>query len=185
MEIERPTAQELEGAVKTILRSVDNPDREGLLDTPRRYAKFLREFTERPPFNFTTFDGEGTDEMIVQTGIPFYSLCEHHMAPFFGTAHIAYIPNRRIVGLSKLARCLDHYARRLQNQERITTQVAERLMQELDPQGVAVVIQAEHLCMAMRGVEKHNTVTKTSKMLGAFKDDLNCRGEFLQLISGK
>ena len=183
METERPTAQELEGAVTTILRAVDDPQREGLRDTPRRYIKFLREFTTVEPFNFTTFDGEGADEMIVQTGIPFYSMCEHHMAPFFGTGHIAYIPNGKIVGLSKLARCLDHYARRLQNQERITRQVAERLMNELDAKGVAVVLQAEHLCMAMRGVKKHATVTKTSSLLGLFKTDLIVRGEFLSLIT--
>lgn len=167
----------------TILRAVDDPQREGLRDTPRRYIKFLREFTTVEPFNFTTFNGEGADEMIVQTGIPFYSMCEHHMAPFFGTGHIAYIPNGKIVGLSKLARCLDHYARRLQNQERITTQVAERLMEELNPKGVAVVLQAEHLCMAMRGVRKHNTVTKTSKMLGAFREDHKARAEFFGLIT--
>lgn len=183
METERPATQELEGAVSIILRSVDDPQREGLRDTPKRYIKFLREFTSHEPFTFTTFDGEGTDEMIVQTGIPFYSLCEHHMAPFFGTAHIAYIPNGKIVGLSKLARCLDHYARRLQNQERITTQVAERLMEELNPKGVAVVLQAEHLCMAMRGVRKNNTVTKTSKMLGAFREDHKARAEFFGLIT--
>lgn len=183
METKRPTAQELESAVSTILRAVDDPKREGLRDTPRRYVKFLREFTSPEPFKFTAFDAEGTDEMIVQTGIPFYSLCEHHMAPFFGTAHIAYIPNGKIVGLSKLARCLDHYARRLQNQERITTQVAERLMSELTPKGVAVVLQAEHLCMAMRGVCKHDTLTKTSKMLGAFREDHKARAEFFGLIT--
>lgn len=169
--------------MSTILRAVDDPKREGLRDTPRRYVKFLREFTSPEPFKFTAFDAEGTDEMIVQTGIPFYSLCEHHMAPFFGTAHIAYIPNGKIVGLSKLARCLDHYARRLQNQERITTQVAERLMSELTPKGVAVVLQAEHLCMAMRGVCKHDTLTKTSKMLGAFREDHKARAEFFGLIT--
>ena len=183
METERPTAQELEGAVSTILQAIDDPTREGLVDTPRRYVKFLREFTNPAPFKFTAFDGEGTDEMIVQTGIPFHSLCEHHMAPFFGTAHIAYLPGSKIVGLSKLARCLDHYARRLQNQERITTQVAERLMMELEPNGVAVVLQAEHLCMAMRGVCKHNTVTKTSKMLGVFHSDHKARAEFFGLIT--
>jgi GTP cyclohydrolase I len=123
--------------------------------------------------------------MIIQTNIPFYSLCEHHLAPFFGHAHVAYIPNGKIVGLSKLARCVDLYARAFQNQERITTQVAERLMEELDAKGVAVVITAQHLCMAMRGVKKHDTHTTTSKMMGAFKDNLNARQEFLNLIKTK
>lgn len=156
--------------------------REGLKDTPRRYIKFMREFLEEKPFNFTTFDAEGTDEMIIQTNIPFYSLCEHHIAPFFGSADIAYIPNGKIVGLSKLARCVDLYANRLQNQERITTQIAERLQEELDAEGVAVHLKAQHLCMCMRGVKKHDTWTSTSKMLGVFKDDLNARNEFLSLI---
>lgn len=160
----------------------EDPNREGLKDTPKRYIKFLKEFLKPKVFNFTTFDAEGTDEMIVQTDIPFYSLCEHHTAPFFGVAHVAYIPNEKIVGLSKLARTVDLYANRFQNQERITTQVAERLQKELNPFGVAVVIKAQHLCMCMRGVKKHDTWTTTSKMLGNFKDDLNCRNEFLSLI---
>ena len=120
--------------------------------------------------------------MIVQTNIPFHSLCEHHIAPFFGEGHIAYIPNRRIVGLSKLARTLETFSRRLQNQERITTQVAEFLWEQLDPIGVAVVLKAKHMCMEMRGVKKHNTYTITSKMMGVFKDDNKPRIEFLKLI---
>jgi GTP cyclohydrolase I len=156
--------------------------REGLRETPKRYIKFLNEFIEPKVFNFTAFDAEETDEMIVQTGIPFYSLCEHHTAPFFGTANVAYIPNGKIVGLSKLARTVDLYANRFQNQERITTQIAERLQQELNPKGVAVTLKAQHLCMCMRGVKKHDTWTLTSKMLGAFKDDEKARNEFLQLI---
>jgi GTP cyclohydrolase I len=160
----------------------EDVNREGLKDTPRRYIKFMREFLEEKPFKFTTFDGEGTDEMIIQTNIPFYSLCEHHIAPFFGTADVAYIPNGKIVGLSKLARCVDLYANRLQNQERITTQIAERIQEELDAKGVAVHLKAQHLCMCMRGVKKHDTWTSTSKMLGLFKDDLNARNEFLSLI---
>jgi GTP cyclohydrolase I len=156
--------------------------REGLLETPKRYVKFMREFLEPKEFNFTTFDAEGTDEMIIQTNIPFYSLCEHHTAPFFGVANVAYIPDGKIVGLSKLARTVDFYANRFQNQERITTQIAERLQKELNPKGVAVTLKAQHLCMCMRGVKKHDTWTQTSKMLGAFKDDLNCRNEFLSLI---
>lgn len=135
-------------------------------------------------FNFTTFDAEGTDEMILQTNIPFYSLCEHHIAPFFGVANVAYIPNGKIVGLSKLARTVDFYANRFQNQERITTQIAERINKELNPKGVGVTLKAQHLCMCMRGVKKHDTWTLTSKMIGAFKDDEKCRNEFLNLIKG-
>jgi GTP cyclohydrolase I len=156
--------------------------REGLIETPKRYIKFMREFLEPKEFNFTTFDGEEMDEMIIQTNIPFYSICEHHTAPFFGIANVAYIPNKKIVGLSKLARTVDLYANRFQNQERITTQIAERLQKELNPKGVAVTLKAQHLCMCMRGVKKHDTWTQTSKMLGVFKDDLNCRNEFLSLI---
>lgn len=160
----------------------EDVSREGLIETPKRYVKFMREFLEPKEFNFTTFDAEGTDEMIFQTNIPFYSLCEHHTAPFFGVAHIAYIPDKKIVGLSKLARTVDLYANRFQNQERITTQIAERLQKELSPLGVAVSLKAQHLCMCMRGVKKHDTWTITSKMLGAFKEDDKARNEFLNLI---
>ena len=160
----------------------EDVSREGLIETPKRYIKFMREFLEPKEFNFTTFDAEGTDEMIFQTNIPFYSLCEHHTAPFFGVAHIAYIPDKKIVGLSKLARTVDLYANRFQNQERITTQIAERLQKELSPLGVAVSLKAQHLCMCMRGVKKHDTWTITSKMLGAFKEDDKARNEFLNLI---
>ena len=159
----------------------EDTSREGLLETPKRYVKFMREFLAPKDFKFTTFDAEGTDEMIAQTNIPFYSLCEHHTAPFFGVATIAYIPNKKIVGLSKLARTLDFYANRFQNQERITTQVAERLIKELDPKGVAVSLKAQHLCMCMRGVKKHDTWTVTSKLLGVFKEG-EARNEFLKYI---
>lgn len=161
----------------------EDVNREGLKDTPKRYIKFMREFLEPKEFNFTTFDAEGTDEMIIQTNIPFYSICEHHTAPFFGTADVAYIPNEKIVGLSKLARTVDLYANRFQNQERITTQIAERLNTELNPKGVAVRLKAQHLCMCMRGVKKHDTWTSTSKLLGAFKEDEKARFEFLNLIT--
>jgi GTP cyclohydrolase I len=168
---------------KEILKLLgQDTNREGLIETPKRYIKFMKEFLEPKEFNFTTFDSEGTDEMILQTNIPFYSLCEHHTAPFFGVAHIAYIPNGRIVGLSKLARTIDLYANRFQNQERITTQVADRLWNELSPKGVAVSLKAQHLCMCMRGVKKHDTWTVTNKLLGIFKDDLNVRNEFLHSI---
>jgi GTP cyclohydrolase I len=157
--------------------------REGLKETPKRYIKFMREFLEPKEFNFTTFDAEGTDEMIMQMNIPFYSICEHHTAPFFGVGSIAYIPQDKIVGLSKLARTLDFYANRFQNQERITTQVAEKLMNELNAKGVAVSLKAQHLCMCMRGVKKHDTWTITNKLLGVFKDDDKTRNEFLNHIN--
>lgn len=160
----------------------EDPNREGLKETPKRYVKFMREFLEPKQFNFTTFDAEGTDEMILQTNIPFYSLCEHHTAPFFGVGHIAYIPDKKIVGLSKLARTLDLYANRFQNQERITTQVAQRLQDELSPKGVAVSLKAQHLCMCMRGVKKHDTWTITTKLIGAFKNDDKARTEFLNML---
>ena len=120
--------------------------------------------------------------MIIQKNIPFHSLCEHHIAPFFGEGHIAYIPNKKIVGLSKLARTLESYSRRLQNQERITTQVAEFLWNELEPKGVAVSLTAKHMCMEMRGVKKHNTWTTTNKLLGFFKEKADARNEFLNCI---
>jgi GTP cyclohydrolase I len=174
--------RDIEEHMARVIQYFDNGNREGLQDTPKRYIKFLTQFLTPDEFNFTTFDGEGTDEMIVQTNIPFYSLCEHHLAPFFGVAHIAYIPNGRIVGLSKLARTVELYTRRFQNQERITTQIAERLNEELNPLGVGVILKAQHLCMAMRGVKKHDVHTTTSKMIGAFKEDMNTRHEFLNLI---
>ncbi len=200
MEIERTTTQTLAGtlnvlppvnkydqvaidAMREVIAAFDDPTREGLLDTPRRYVKFLTEFTNPPAYEFTTFSSEGYDQMIVVDNIPFYSLCEHHLAPFFGVGHIAYIPDGKIVGLSKIPRCLDEYARRFQNQERITHQVAQRLMDELQPKGVAVVLRAQHLCMAMRGVQKHDVYTTTSKMMGAFDTNLSTRQEFMQHIS--
>lgn len=160
----------------------DDADREGLRDTPRRYVKFLEEFLSPPEFEFTTFEGEGYDEMILEGNIPFYSLCEHHIAPFFGEAFIAYIPDKKIVGLSKLARTLETFSRRFQNQERITTQVADFINEKLQPQGVAVVLRAQHLCMSMRGVRKPSALTTTSKMLGVFLEKQAARNEFLQLI---
>jgi GTP cyclohydrolase I len=159
----------------------EDTSREGLIETPKRYVKFMREFLEPKEFNFTTFDAEGTDEMILQKNIPFYSLCEHHTAPFFGVANIAYIPNNKIVGLSKLARVVDLYANKLQNQERITMQIAERLQNELNPKGVAVHLKAQHLCMCMRGVKKYDTWTSTTRLLGSFKQ-AEPRNEFLSYI---
>lgn len=176
------TMKEQQERVREMLKWIgDDPSREGLRDTPKRHAKFLKEFVSPEPFEFTTFANEGGDDMIVQTGIPFYSLCEHHLAPFFGTAAVAYIPRGRIVGLSKLARAVDWYSRRLQNQERITHQVAKRLEEELTPEGVAVVLKGRHLCMEMRGVKKPGTQTTTSRMTGAFFENPSARAEFLSL----
>lgn len=160
----------------------EDPTREGLVDTPKRVIKFYKEFLKAEPFNFTTFDSEAYDEMIIQKNIPFFSLCEHHMAPFFGHATVAYIPDGKIVGLSKLARTVEHYSRRLQNQERITTQIADKLQKELKPVGVAVVLEARHFCMEMRGVKTHDVSTTTSKLLGAFKDKPEARAEFMDLL---
>lgn len=169
--------------MERVINAFDNCDREGLKETPMRYAKFLNEFlNSNKEFKFTTFDAEGYDQMIIEKNIKFYSLCEHHLAPFFGTAAIAYIPNKKIVGISKLARTLDYYARNFQNQERITKQVAERLMNELDAKGVAVVLSATHLCMSMRGVNKPDAITTTSEVLGIFRTDEKARNEFLTLI---
>lgn len=186
MGAERPTTQDLEGAVRTLLSGFDDPSREGLSDTPKRVVKFWRQFIqEGKDFEMTTFDGEGMDEMIVVKDIEFYSVCEHHMAPFFGKAHIAYIPKGKIVGLSKIPRALDKFARNFQNQERITTQVAEYLQLHLDPVGVAVVLEAKHLCVCMRGIKKQDAMTVTSKMLGVFKEDHMARAEFMAFIGRK
>jgi GTP cyclohydrolase I len=160
----------------------EDPEREGLKETPKRYIKFLEEFLSPPEYTFTTFDSEGYDEMIIESEIPFQSLCEHHCAPFWGTGAIAYVPNKKIVGLSKLARCLESFSRRLQNQERITMQVANFINEHLEPKGVAVLLKARHTCMEMRGVRKSGVWTTTSCLKGCFKEDLNCRNEFLQLV---
>ncbi len=176
--------------ISQIPGAINNPEgisyydrdlREGLKDTPRRFVNFMSEFLNPPEFKFTTFEKD-SDEMVIVRNIPFYSLCEHHIAPFFGTGHIAYIPNESIVGISKLPRTLDMFSRRLQNQERITKQVAEYVQEKLNPKGVAVVLQARHMCMEMRGVEKPGSETITSCMIGAFKTELNTRQEFLNLI---
>jgi GTP cyclohydrolase I len=168
--------------IKQLLTAIgEDPTREGLIETPRRHLAFLTEFCSPPEINYTTFAGEGYDEMIIQTNIGFYSLCEHHLVPFFGNGTIAYVPNERIVGLSKLARTLEHFSRRLQNQERITLQVAERLEEVLQPKGVAVILSARHLCMEMRGVRKPGANTVTSRLTGVFKSRPETRSELLQL----
>jgi GTP cyclohydrolase IA len=179
----------VEEAVRIILRHCgEDPDREGLVRTPYRVAKafeFLtRGYHEDPKvaINGALFAEEDYQEMILCRDLDFYSLCEHHLLPFFGKAHIAYLPNRRIVGLSKIARMVEIYARRLQVQERLATQIAHTLMDEIDPLGVAVVLEAEHLCMRMRGVEKQNSYVTTSAMLGVFRTHQETRQEFMNLL---
>ncbi|HUY84999.1 MAG TPA: GTP cyclohydrolase I FolE [Candidatus Dormibacteraeota bacterium] len=169
--------------IAELLKAIDDdPEREGLRATPDRYQRFIKEFFENKPFNLTVFENAGYDEMVIQTNIAFYSLCEHHLLPFFGYGAIAYVPNKKIVGLSKLARTLDHFSRRLQTQERITTQVAEFLESKLEPKGIGVVLTARHLCMEMRGVQKPGTQTTTSCLKGSFKANASTRSEFLQII---
>jgi GTP cyclohydrolase IA len=179
----------LEDAVRVILRHIgEDPDREGLERTPARVAKayeFLTSGYSRDPkeaINGALFSEQDYQEMILCKDLDFYSLCEHHMLPFMGKAHVAYLPSRKIVGISKLARMVEIYARRLQVQERLTTQIAQTLMEEIDPLGVAVVLEAEHLCMRMRGVEKQNSYVTTSAMLGVFRTNTETRQEFMQLL---
>jgi GTP cyclohydrolase I len=156
-----------------------------LRETPRRVAKAYAELLTPRPFNATTFpNDEGYDELVVVRDIPFQSLCMHHMLPFQGSAHVAYLPSERIVGLSKLGRVVDMFAHDLQVQERLTTQVADWLEEALEPRGVGVIVEAEHLCMALRGVQKPGLRTVTSALRGLVKDDARTRQEFLSLIRG-
>ena len=174
--------------IRSILTKIgEDPTRGGLINTPRRVDRALRFLTSGYRMNADeVLNGAlfevAYDEMVIVKDIELFSLCEHHLLPFFGKCHVAYIPNGRIVGLSKIPRLVDMYARRLQVQERLTTQIAETIDTKVNPKGVAVVIEAQHLCMIMRGVEKQNSVAVTSSMLGAFKDLQNTRSEFLNLI---
>lgn len=181
----------MEDQIRQILKAIgEDPAREGLLRTPQRVAQALSYLTrgyKMDPgkvINDALFT-EDYEEMIVQKDIDFYSLCEHHLLPFFGKAHVAYIPHHKIVGISKLARLVDIYARRLQVQERLTNQIATTIMDKLDALGVAVVLEAEHLCMRMRGVEKQNSFVITSSLLGAFRTRQDTRAEFMNLIRQK
>jgi GTP cyclohydrolase I len=167
----------------------EDPEREGLRRTPERFEKALRFLTSgyaQDPeklLNGAMF-AVCYDEMVVVKDIEMYSLCEHHMLPFFGKCHVAYIPNKRVVGLSKIPRLVNMYARRLQIQERLTSQIAHAIEDRLDPQGVGVIIEARHLCMVMRGVEKQNSKAVTSAMLGVFRENKETRDEFLSLVNG-
>ena len=165
----------------------EDPSREGLLNTPRRVEKALRFLTSGYTADVDTVLNNALftvdyNEMVIVKDIDFYSLCEHHLLPFFGRCHIAYIPNGKVIGLSKIPRLVEVFARRLQIQERMTNQIAETIKEKINPLGVAVVIEATHLCMAMRGVEKQNSFAITSAMLGGFRSDARTRMEFLELI---
>jgi GTP cyclohydrolase I len=165
----------------------ENPEREGLLDTPKRAAKAMQYLCHGYQQNLDeivngALFASDNDEMVIVKNIELYSLCEHHLLPFIGKAHVAYIPTGKVLGLSKVARIVDMYARRLQIQENLTRQIAEAIQQVTDASGVAVVIEAQHMCMMMRGVEKQNSSMNTSVMLGAFRESCNTRMEFLQLI---
>ena len=177
----------IEEAVREILRGIgEDPGREGLLNTPSRVAKAYEFLTQGYRMSACEVAGtvftEDYDEMVVVKDIELYSLCEHHMLPFFGKAHVAYLPNGKVLGLSKVARVVDVFARRLQVQERLTAQVADAIQECLEPRGVAVVIEAAHMCMMMRGVQKQNSKTVTSAMRGHFLEDPKSREEFLSLI---
>ncbi len=181
----------IENIIKELLENLgEDPSREGLLKTPKRVAKALEFLTSgyrqdvQHILNGAVFK-EKYNEMVIVKEIDFFSMCEHHLLPFYGKAHIAYIPNGKILGLSKIPRIVEAFSRRLQIQERMTQEIADTLFENLEPDGVGVVIEARHLCMMMRGVEKQNSVATTSAMLGSFRDDEKTRSEFLRLIQAK
>ena len=188
----RPSREEAEAAVRTLLRwTGDDPDREGLVDTPSRVVRAYEEFfagyaVDPVDLLARSFEEtDGYDEMVVLRDIRLESHCEHHMVPIIGRAHVAYLPEGRVVGISKLARVVEVYAKRLQIQEKLTAQVANTINEVLKPKGVAVVIEAAHQCMTTRGVHKPGVTMVTSRMLGAFRDDPSTRREFLAMIAGQ
>lgn len=190
-DIDKQAIDKLKNIVTDLLIEIgEDPKREGLLRTPERVAKAYKYLTRGYDqdideiLNGAIFN-ECYNEIVIVKNIDFFSLCEHHLLPFYGKCHIAYIPNNKIVGLSKIPRIVEMFSRRLQVQERMTTQIGEVLYKALDPQGVAVVIEARHLCMMMRGVEKQNSIATTSNMLGVFKSNAKTRDEFLKLINSK
>jgi GTP cyclohydrolase I len=178
----------MKSLIKQLLKEIgEDPDREGLRKTPERVAKaydFLTKGYEQDPCDIihSAMFTEKYDEMVIVKNIDFYSLCEHHLLPFYGKCHVGYTPNGRIVGLSKIPRIVEVFSRRLQVQERMTTEIANVLMDCLNPEGVGVVIEAQHLCMMMRGVEKQNAIMSSSAMLGSFRDNQATRDEFMHLI---
>jgi GTP cyclohydrolase I len=170
-----------------LLRIGEDPGRNGLVDTPQRMAKSMQFLTRGYTMDASVVLHNALfnvdyDEMVIVKDIEFFSLCEHHLLPFFGKAHIAYVPNGKVIGLSKIPRLVDMFARRLQVQERLTRQIADAIEEAIQPQGVAIIIEAQHLCMMMRGVEKQHSSTTTSAMLGVFKTQLQTRNEFLSLV---
>ncbi len=188
----KPTREEAEAAVRTLIRwAGDDPTREGLLDTPKRvtksYLEFFNGYTVDPVsiLERTFEEVEGYDEIILLRDIRVESYCEHHMVPIVGRAHVAYLPSNRVVGISKLARVVDAYSKRLQIQEKLTAQIANTLNDVLKPRGVAVIIEAAHECMTTRGVHKPGVALVTSRMLGAFRDDPNTRRELLAIIGNR
>ncbi len=187
---EKPSREEAEAAFRTIIRwAGDDPSRDGLAKTPARVTRAFEEYfagyaiDARAVLSTTFAETDGYDEMIVLRGIPFESHCEHHMAPIIGRAWVAYVPTGRVVGISKLARVVEAYAKRLQIQEKMTAQIANTIQEVLQPQGVGVVIKATHHCLSSRGVHKHDTDLVTSRMLGCFRDSAMTRQEFLALVS--
>jgi len=190
LDAKKVSDKEAEEAFKTILTWIgEDPSREGLLETPKRVVKAFKEYfggyaeDANKILEKTFGDVEGYDDMVVEKNISVSSHCEHHMAPIVGTAHVAYIPNDRVVGLSKLARVVEVFSKRLQTQERLTMQVAKALMTSLDAKGVAVTIDAAHQCMTMRGIKKENATTVTNYFLGQFKEDLSIQNRYLRFIS--
>ena len=185
------SAESIAGHIRRILLSIgENPNRDGLRHTPERFEKAFRFLTSgyhQDPEKLLNGAMFSTcyDQMVLVKDIEFYSLCEHHLIPFFGKCHVAYIPDKKVVGLSKIPRLVNMFARRLQIQERLTSQIAGAIQQKIDPLGVGVVIEARHLCMVMRGVEKESSQTVTSAMLGSFKENPKTREEFLSLIQPK
>lgn len=187
--VRRPDRAEAEAAVRTLIAwAGDNPDRAGLVDTPRRVAAVFKEFysgygEEPTSFLERTFEDLGSyDDIVVVRDIPFYSHCEHHMVPFVGKAHVAYYPGESVVGLSKLARVVDAFARRLQTQERLTGEIVAAIDETLKPRGIAVMIEAEHQCMTLRGAHKHGASTVTTQFTGVFRDDPAEQQRFLSLV---
>jgi GTP cyclohydrolase IA len=190
--VEKPTRDEAMAAVRTLLRwAGEDPAREGLLDTPKRvvkaYEEFFAGYRERPEdvLDKVFREVDGYDDMVLVRDIPFASHCEHHMVPFVGKAHIAYYPTDGVVGLSKLARLVDVYAKRLQTQETMTAQIINAMNAALSPRGVAVYVEAEHMCMSMRGVQKHGSSTITTQFSGVFRDDPAEQARFFQMVHSK
>ncbi len=189
MELTAPAAiEDIEPTVRKLLSQLgENPDRNGLQETPKRMAKALIYLTQGYHQDIDTLLNDALfpiqyDEMVIVKDIDFYSLCEHHLLPFFGKCHVGYIPRKHVLGLSKVPRIVDMFSRRLQVQERLTVQIAHTIQEKLNPHGVAVVMEARHLCVSMRGIEKQNTIAVTSEMLGVFRKQRQTRDEFLKLI---